>query len=179
MNELLESRIHRIKFSRSIPGADRIHYVNEDDVRVVLRRLPFELWQRLRTVHFNDRSRGARVLGYVTRGRHDIALCAQPPRTSLTLALRGMTAEHFGAKRGRQWPTLSVRRFMLYSVFLHEIGHMQLIDPNRPSERLRFAREKLAEQFAQQWCKRLWSIPFDHPDPVHNPPSPEELSALT
>jgi hypothetical protein len=22
-----------------------------------------------------------------------------------------------------------------------------------------------------EWCRRLWSEPFDHPDPVHNPPS--------
>jgi hypothetical protein len=29
-------------------------------------------------------------------------------------------------------------------VFLHELGHLQVIDANRPSERFRFAREKLA-----------------------------------
>jgi hypothetical protein len=69
-----------VKSSHSIPGADRLHYVHADDVRIVLSRLPFELWQGLRTVHFNDRSRGARVFGYVNNGRREIALCALPPR---------------------------------------------------------------------------------------------------
>lgn len=66
----------QVKFSLSIPGADRIHHVNEDDIRVILSRLPVDLCRRLRAVHFNDRSRGARVLGYVNRGRREIALCA-------------------------------------------------------------------------------------------------------
>ena len=176
MNELQESRIYKVKFSRSIPGADRIHHVNENDVRVVLSRLPFELWHRLRVVHFNDQSSGANILGYVNDGLHDIALCALPPRMSLGASLKGQTPEHFGAKRGQKWPALALRRFLLYGVFLHELGHLQLIDAGRPSKRLRFAREKLAEQFAQQWCNRLWSVPFDHPDPVHNPPSPKEFS---
>ena len=112
----------------SRPGADRIHYVSEEDVRIVLSRLPSSLWNRLRAVHFNDRSR-ARTLGYVNRGRREIALCALPPRVGLTQALRkGQTPEQFGARRGQKWPVLAVRRFMLYDVFLHELGHMQLID---------------------------------------------------
>jgi hypothetical protein len=64
---------------------------------------------------------------------------------------------------------------MLYDVLLHEFGHLQLVNGNERSKRLRFAREKLAQMFAAQWCSRLWSMPFPHPDPVHNPPSSEEL----
>lgn len=76
MSESLASRLSRIQFSVSIPGADRIHYVNADDVRVVLGRLPLEFWARLRAVHFNDRARGARVLAYVNQGHREIApLC--------------------------------------------------------------------------------------------------------
>jgi hypothetical protein len=44
MNKSLEFQLLRIRFSMARSGADRIHYVNEDDVRVVLSRLPFELW---------------------------------------------------------------------------------------------------------------------------------------
>ena len=166
----------QVRFSRVIPGADRIHYVNEEDVRVVLSRLPVEVWQRLRTVHFNDQARGSRVLGYVNRGRRDIALCALPPRMSLTQALvKGQTPEQFGAVKGRKWPVIAVRRFMLYDVFLHELGHLQLSEGISRSPRLKFAREKLAQDFALHWCGRLWSEPFPHPDPVHNPPAPEEL----
>src|SRR5579864_1824501 len=117
-----------VSFSTSIPGADRVHYVDEEDILVVLNRLPVELWNRLRAVHFNDHSRGARVLGYVNRGRREIALCALPPRLSLTRALvRCQTPEQFGAIKGVTWPVLAVRRFMLYDVFLHELGHLQPI----------------------------------------------------
>jgi hypothetical protein len=168
--------LSRVKFSVTVPKAHRIHHVNEEDVRVVLSRLPLELWQRLRAVHFNDRSRGARTLGYVNRGRREIALCALPPRMGLTAALRmGQTPEQFGAKLGKKWPSLAIRRFMLYDVFLHELGHLQLIDDKARSERLKFAREKLAEEFAIEWCARLWSERFVHPDPVHNPPTVEEF----
>jgi len=176
MNESIEARLSRIKFSLSPPGADRVHYVSKEDVRIVLGRLPFETWHQLRTVHFNDRARGARVLGYVTRGHREIALCALPPRISLKAALvKGQTPEEFGAKCGQQWPVLAVRRFILYDVLLHELGHLQLINENARSERLRFAREKLAQSFAMQWCKRLWSVAFPHPDPVHNRPRTKEF----
>jgi hypothetical protein len=169
--------LSRIRFSVSTPGADRVHHVNEEDVRVVLSRLPFDLWQRLRGVHFNDQSRGGRVFGYVNRSRRDIALCALPPRMSLSKSLRqGQAPEQFGARRGKKWPTLAIRRFMLYEVFLHELGHLQIIDDQARSSRLRFAREKLAEDFAVEWSARLWAAPFAHTDPVHNPPSAEELA---
>src|SRR5215469_12424357 len=154
VNESLESKISRISFSVARPGADRIHHVNADDVRVVLSRLPFELWHRLRAVHFNDRARGSRRAGYVTQGHREIALCALPPRMSMRWFLvRGQTPEQFGAARGHKWPPLAIRRFMLYDVLLHELGHLQLVDENRPSRRLQFAREKLAQDFAMQWQK--------------------------
>src|SRR5262249_62433677 len=122
MDLSLESKIARIKFSRSAVGADRIHYIDAIDVRVLLGRLPIELWARLRAVHFNDWSRGARVLGYVNRGHREIALCALPPRMSLQ-PFRGRTPEEFGAQRGQKWSALAMRRFMLYDTFLHELGH--------------------------------------------------------
>jgi len=167
-----EARIFRIRFSMSDAGADRVHYVTEEDIRAVLSRLPGELWHRLHAVHFNDRSRGARVLGYVNEGHREIALCALPPRISLTRFLvKSQSPEQFGAQRGQQWPLLAIRRFLVYDVFLHELGHLQLIDANRRSKRLQFAREKLAQEFAMQWCKRLWTTPFSHDDPVHHPPN--------
>jgi hypothetical protein len=167
----------QVKFSLSIPGADRIHHVNEDDIRVILSRLPVDLCLRLRAVHFNDRSRGARVLGYVNRGRREIALCALPRRVSLTRFLvKGQTPEQFGAKRGYKWPSLAVRRFLLYDVFLHELGHLQPVNGDARSARLKFAREKMAQAFAMRWNSQLWSESFPHPDPVHNPPAPDELA---
>src|SRR5258708_11675885 len=107
MSQSPESRLARIRFSTCIPGCDRMHYVTAEDVRVVLGRLPAELWQRLRVVHFNDRSRGARVLGYVNMGRRDIGLCALPPRGRFG---RSHPAR-FVAMPGLAWPKLAVRRY--------------------------------------------------------------------
>jgi hypothetical protein len=167
-----------MKFTVHSPGADRIHHISEEDVRVVLGRLPEELWRRLRAVHFNDPCRGGRFLGYVNRGRREIALCALPPRMSLSwIGLKGSTPEEFGARRGEKWSALAIRRLMLYDVFLHELGHLQIIHPDARSERRKFAVEPLACEFAARWRGILWSEPFAHPDPVHNPPTAEERAA--
>jgi hypothetical protein len=132
-----------IRFSVLVPRGDRIHHVTEEDVRVVLSRLPLEVCRRLRAVHFNDRGWGTRwgtrCVGYVNRGRREIALCALPPRMSLTRFLvRGQSPERFGARRGAQWPTLAIRRLLLFEVFLHELGHLQIIDEKARSQRLKF-----------------------------------------
>jgi len=111
-------------------------------------------------------------LGHVSSGHREIALCAQPSRMSIRLSPRV-----FGAHRNQKWPVLAIRGFMLYDVLLHELGHLQMIDEDRRSARLRFAREKLAQSFAVAWRKRLWSAPFPHADPVHNPSGVNEARA--
>lgn len=167
-----------IRFSDSPPKGDRIHHITADDVRVVLSRLPDEIHHRLRAVHFNDQSRGARTLGYVNRGRREIALCALPPRISLTRFLvKGQSPELWGARRGTQWPRLAVRRFMLYDTFLHELGHLQVVNENAKSVRRKFAMETLAKEFANHWRRELWKQDFEHPDPVHFPASQAEIEA--
>jgi len=162
----------RIQFSIVPPKGDRVHHINQADVEVVLSRLPEVLWRRLRGVHFNDRAWGNRVLGYVNRGRHDVAFCALPPSFSLNRCCRKhrLSPAEFGAEFGRKWPKLAIRRFLLYDVLLHEIGHLQVYDERRRSRRLRFYHEKLAQEFADCWRRRLWAVQFNHADPVHNAP---------
>jgi len=165
----------------------RRHYIDQQDVETLLARLPHELWRRLRGVHFNDRGRGGRVLGYVNMGHREIAICAQPTRVSLTkfLAHPGATLNRlrrspteFGAERGRKWSAQAVRRFMLYQVFLHELGHMQVTTPDATRLRRRFASETKADSFAAYWRNRLWSTPFEHPDPIHNRAVSKELNTV-
>ena len=168
-----------IKFTKTKLKSDRVHWITEEDVRVVLGRLPPETWRRLRAVHFNDQSGGNRMAGYVTRGRREIAICALPPRVSLTSYLdRGQSPRIFGAKRAAQWPPLAIRRFLLYDVFLHELGHLQVIDESKKEMDRKFAREARAEEFAAYWRGRLYKEQFDHPDPVHRGPTKEEFAAL-
>jgi hypothetical protein len=170
--------VKSIRYSYTEPANQRRHYVNGDDVDVLLARLPVELWERLRTVHFNDRGRGGRMAGYVNRGRREIALCAMPRRVSLTRYLVRQSPRVFGAERVYLWSPWAVRRFMLYEVFLHELGHLQLVDPNAKRIQRRFASETKAQTFAEYWRKKLWSQPFDHPDPIHNPPTERDWERL-
>jgi hypothetical protein len=122
--------MRQLVFSYHQPRSDRRHFVSEDDGRVVLEHLPISLWERLKAVHFNDRAMGRRCLGYVRPRRDEIALCALPPRVSLAACLRrSQSPDQFRVVRGCQWPLLAVRRFMLYDVFLHELGHMQRLGP--------------------------------------------------
>jgi hypothetical protein len=168
-----------IKFSSTKPKADRVHWITEEDVRVVLGRLPPETWRRLKAVHFNDMSHGVRMLGYVTRGHKEIAICALAPRASLTRFLdRGQSPKIFGAKRNAQWPPLAIRRFLLYDVFLHELGHLQVVDESKKDLRRKYAMEAKADEFAAYWRGRMFKEQFGHPDPVHRGPSEEEFAAL-
>jgi tetratricopeptide (TPR) repeat protein len=96
---------------------------------------------------------------------------------SLTRFLvNGQTPKQFGARRGEQWPALAIRRFMLYDVLLHELGHLQIVDDRATSVRRRFSMETKAQEFAMRWCKQLWAVPFDHSDAVHNKPTDAELA---
>jgi hypothetical protein len=176
----------KIKFIYKQPSSDRMHYIDESDVMVLLNRLPEELWSGLREVHFNDFGfHGTKYAplspGYVEKERKvfAISICALPPRVSMSkFCIRNISPQAYGAKRGKQWSRQAVRRFLLYDVILHELGHHQIINPKAKSERRKFAGEKKAQEFADKWRKKLWSEHFDHSDPVHNPPTKEELEAL-
>ena len=170
--------MREIRFSYSRTGAGRKHYLHEEDVRVLLSRLPAELWERLRGVHFNDRAFGRRRAGYVNMGRREIAICALPKRVSLSGYVTHSSIRPFGAVRGRQWPEIAVRRFMLYDVFLHELGHLQIVLPKARRVSRRFASETKAQEFADYWREKLWQEHFDHPDQVHNQSSREEIEPL-
>lgn len=76
--------------------------------------------------------------------------------------------------RGKQWSRVAVRRYLLYNVFLHELGHLQIVRAKAKTDRRRFASETLAQRFANRWRRILWSQHFDHFDPVHNAPQPDE-----
>lgn len=175
---LTDPRFCKLAFNERRPGCDRVHHVNLRDIAMVLMRLPEETWERLRGVYFNDQSRGGRILGYTSkRGRREISLCALPPRMSLTRFLtRGQTCEEFGARRGAQWPQVAIRRFLIYDVFLHEVGHLQVVDPRAGSARRKFADETRADGFSSYWRNRLWSEDVPSADPAHHPPSREELA---
>ena len=158
-----------------------VSYVSLDDIQTVVERIPEKERSRLRDVFISAAHIGVRRLGAVTtRGRRDINLFATlPPRVSLGRYLcKGQIGLHFGAPSRGQWPPWAVRRFLLYDVFLHELGHLQLALPKSKSWDRKFASETLARDFANSWRTRLWSRRFEHADPVHNAPRKDELETI-
>lgn len=159
---------------------DLVAYINKREIDLVVERVPQEYRARLRDI-FRLRSSDAKILGSVsTRGRRDIDLTAALPiRVSLSRYLHGGQAPgEFGAPKLGQWPPWAVRRFLLYDVLFHEIGHLQIVDPNASRVTRKFASETRAQEFADELRRTLYSEHFEHPDPIHNAPKAVELELL-
>ena len=160
--------------------ADRLSFIDVTDVDIVLGRLPSRCLDRLGDISLCGNSKGGRRLGFgLTHGRRDVTLCARLPiRISMRELMReGARATDFGAPDRGQWPPWAVRRLMLYSVLLHEIGHLQVVRDS-PRDKRRFASETLANAFANDLRGELYSTPFEHTDPVHNAPTDQELAMI-
>ncbi len=158
----------------------KVQYVTHKDVDTVLDRIPIELRRRVRNIYLDADSNAVRRVGWVTRhGRRDIYLCATLPiRVSLRRYMyRELQAEEFGAPHRGQWPPWAVRRFLLYSTLLHELGHLQLVESSNGWDG-EFAGEAKAQELANEWRGRLYSEPFPHQDPVHNAPRADELANI-
>jgi hypothetical protein len=56
-----------------------------------------------------------------------------------------------------QWSREEVRRYYLYHLFLHEIGHL-----NQPVSYSWRRGEEFAEDFALEWARRLGELPMDY-----------------
>jgi tetratricopeptide (TPR) repeat protein len=163
--------------------SDLVLYIGRSDCDVVLGRVPPELKSRLREVFVWNHSQGMRVLGWVrTYGRRDINLAGYlPPRLSLRRCVgrhRNNSAREFGAPERGQWPPWSVRRYLLYSTLLHELGHLQVVEPRARRNQRKFGSEGFARAFANDVRRELYATWFDHADPVHNPPTEAELSFI-
>jgi len=161
---------------------DVVKYISHNDLEIVKSRIPEEFCTRLRDIFIWGESYGVRTLGYVTRnGRRDVNLSAfLPYRVSLRrFLIKGQSALEFGTSPRGQWTPWAVRRFLLYDVFLHEIGHLQVVEKTTSNKNRKFASETLAQKFADDLRRKLWSSHFDHPDPVHNSPQPDELSIIS
>jgi hypothetical protein len=160
---------------------DVVRYISHNDLNIVKERIPKEFHTRLRDTFIWGESYGVRTLGYVTKnGRRDVNLSAfLPYRVSLgRFLVKGQSALEFGTSPRGQWTPWAVRRFLLYDVFLHEIGHLQVVEKTNSNINRKFASETLAQKFADDLRRKLWSSHFDHPDPVHNSPQPDELSII-
>ena len=160
-------------------SGDLYRYLTQEDVLVLLNRLPLAEYKHLKSVTFKTCA-GADAYGLVFLKRiKGIVICDQSQRTSIRTnsAKRGRLDE-FGALPHIKWPTVAIRRYLLYGTFLHELRHTQIISPAKKITRDKIPLEKLAEEYADHWRGELYKESFDHPDPVHNLPSDEEKKRL-
>lgn len=158
-----------------------IRYFSQKDFEIVRDRIPEEYCSRLRDVFVDYTTNGGKNLGWTTRrGRRDIVLCSiLPQRVSLgRFLVKRQSALEFGTLPRGQWTPWAVRRFLLYDVFLHEIGHLQIVNAKKSDFNRKFASESKAQEFADNLRRKLWSEYFEHPDPIHNKPQEDELSII-
>jgi hypothetical protein len=163
------------------PEPDLIRFVSKKDVEIIKGRIPKEFRVRLREIFFSNLTFGVRQLGWVTSyGRRDINLCVYLPyRVSLRQFLvKGQSALEFGTLPRGQWTPWAIRRYLLYDVLLHEIGHLQIVQPAQSNNKSKFASETKAQEFADNLRRELWSTHFEHSDPIHNSPQEDELSII-
>lgn len=179
MNTSYTKKSQEIVFHENWVQSDLYRYLKKEDILVLLNRLPLEEYEHLKSVTFKT-CRGRNVYGKVYHKRSaGIIICDQSARTSVRVkeAKRG-SIEEFGALNNIKWPTLAIRRFMLYDVFLHELKHTQLLRNSKKRIVDKIPLEKQAEEYAEYWRGELYQHHFDHPDPVHNLPSEIEKERL-
>jgi hypothetical protein len=81
---------------------------------------------------------------------------AAPP-TQVTRRHYGRWCSHWLEDRGGfrlQWTLEEIRRYYLFHLFLHEVGHV-----NQPRFHDSRRREEFAENFALEWAARLDELP--------------------
>lgn len=156
----------RLTFTRHPVGGDRRFFVLEEDVRVLYARLPRGEIRHLARVRFDDLGWTTYQAGYASPGGREVALCALPPRVSLTRFLGPkQSPSEFGAVRGSQWPALAIRRYQLYHVFLRELARLEGVAPTRELDRR-----------ADALRRQLWEAGSE--PGVHAAPGEEERAAI-
>ena len=112
-------------------------------------------------------------------GTREIGLCALPPRLVSPRSCGGASRPlGFGAVRGCQWPHSPCAGSCFTTCFCTSSVTFKSSNDAAKSRRRTVCQRYPCQDFAEHWCRELWSQPFDHPDPVHRPPSPEEIEAL-
>jgi len=180
MNTSYTKKSQEIIFHDCIFEADDLYrYLKKEDVLTLLNRLPLKEYEHLKSVTFKT-CEGADAYGFVYHRRPtSIVICDQSARTSIrnATAKRG-SLEEFGALNNRKWPTLALRRYLLYHTFLHELRHTQLLENGKKRTRDKMPLEKQADEYADHWRGELYQNYFKHPDPIHNLPSKTEKECL-
>jgi hypothetical protein len=174
------SRVAKLPKRKTRTTHDLVKYLTSRDIAIVMGRVPVEFKTHIGDVLQRRSSDGKHLGSARPGGTGDITICSMlPVRVSLgRYSYPGQSPAEFGAPKLGQWPPWAVRRFLLYDVLLHEIGHLQIVGKGAWVNRRNFAKETRAREFADELRRTLFSEPFQHSDPIHNAPTNAEMSTL-
>ena len=151
---------------RENPSRDFYHPCSADDYLGVLERLPAELTEYVCAVVLRRLPKEDERLGIDARRRYSCVIMNSFPKSNETPWPKRPTdgtVRHLAPWCDRwlsdggiwrlAWEPEEVRRYYLYHVFLHEIGHI-----NQPWSYSLRQREAFAENFALEWARNLGAL---------------------
>lgn len=154
---------------RENPSRKFFHPVNETEIREVIGRLPPDLSRKLKAVLLSRQHETDLTEDVIEAQRtwYCVILFAFP--RSMEMIWPKSPAPAWGIRHYRPWCSNwserdgyailtwtipEIKRYYLYHLLLHEIGHI-----NQPSFHARRRREAFAENFALEWARRWEIIP--------------------
>ena len=156
-----------LRILRENPSAEFFHPCVADDYRSVLQRLPSELTSPLKAIVLRRTPKRDVALGVEAWKRWScVVMNAFPKSMQMSIGPQPTRAliRHYAPwcrnldwvdYRGWtfEWSHEELRRYYLYHLFLHELGHM-----NEPSTNSVRRSEAFAENFALEWARRLGEL---------------------
>lgn len=152
---------------RENPAGNAYHPVSLDDCVAVLARMPGKETRPVRAIVLRRKPEIDKLRMVLARQRYRCVILNAWPRDNRTY-WRGDPGPKARRSLGRwardwrtedgwtvlQWTPEEVRRFYLYDLLLHEVGHL-----HHPHLRERTKREAFAENYALEWAERLGELP--------------------
>jgi len=151
---------------RENPSRDYFHPCTKTDVRAILNRLPKSLTKNIRVVLLrrlteDDEMRGVdarRIFGCIVLNAFPKDHCMRWREQPTKAVMKHYQPwcerwEHSKKQSILRWHYDEIKRYYLYHLLLHEIGH---INDRRHGSTSK--REAFAENFALQWARKLGEI---------------------
>ena len=148
-------------FYKDNPSKNYFHPCDSDDYYSVLRKLPEELTEDLKAIILPRISRNDERWGVQAKKRYACIIMNPFPKNMEMVwydAPVNSTFHHYepwctnwkniGKNWVLSWQLEEIRKYYLYHVFLHELGHL-----NQPYFHSLNRREEFAENFALEWAK--------------------------
>ncbi|MEM1093055.1 MAG: hypothetical protein AAGJ10_00510 [Bacteroidota bacterium] len=151
---------------RENPSREYYHPCSCDDYLGVLKQLPGDLTEHVSAIVLRRLPKEDERFGIDARRRYSCVIMNAFPKSNETPWLKRPTkgvvkhlapwCDRWRSDSGQWrlvWKPEEVRRYYLYHVFLHEVGHI-----NQPWSYSSRQREAFAENFALEWARKLGAL---------------------